>query len=67
MFQNGTAWADGTSGVTQCPISPGNSFEYEFTATDQAGTFWYHSHRCACAIMLFHSVSNFDTISYAVL
>nr|AFV15794.1 laccase [Leucocoprinus sp. Tra.sp1.C\ len=45
MFQNGTAWADGTSGVTQCPISPGNSFLYQFTATDQAGTFWYHSHR----------------------
>ncbi|KAL9713355.1 ferroxidase, multicopper oxidase [Leucoagaricus gongylophorus] len=45
MFQNGTAWADGTSGVTQCPISPGNSFLYQFTATGQAGTFWYHSHR----------------------
>lgn len=30
--------------VTQCPIVGGNSFLYNFTATDQAGTFWYHSH-----------------------
>ncbi len=34
---------DGTVGVTQCPIAPGNSFEYTFSA-DRAGTFWYHSH-----------------------
>jgi len=57
MFQNGTAWADGTSGVTQCPISPENSFLYQFTATDQAGTFWYHSHRCAYAMMVTLSLS----------
>ncbi|KAJ3500534.1 hypothetical protein NLJ89_g9750 [Agrocybe chaxingu] len=38
------AWADGPVGVTQCPISPGNSFLYEFSSGDQAGTFWYHSH-----------------------
>ena len=30
--------------VSQCPISAGNSFLYDFTATGQAGTFWYHSH-----------------------
>ena len=44
MFQKGTAWADGPAGVTQCPIAPGNSFLYQFQATDQAGTYWYHSH-----------------------
>lgn len=41
--QYGTSWSDGASGVTQCPISPGNSFLYQFQA-DNAGTFWYHSH-----------------------
>lgn len=30
--------------VNQCPIAANNSFTYNFTATDQAGTFWYHSH-----------------------
>ncbi|KAH6899593.1 laccase 2 precursor [Coprinopsis sp. MPI-PUGE-AT-0042] len=44
MFQKGSAWADGPAGVTQCPIAPGNSFLYQFQATGQAGTFWYHSH-----------------------
>ncbi|KAJ3509349.1 hypothetical protein NLJ89_g5269 [Agrocybe chaxingu] len=44
FFQSGSSWADGPAGVTQCPISPGNSFLYEFSAADQAGTFWYHSH-----------------------
>ncbi|TEB36895.1 laccase 2 precursor [Coprinellus micaceus] len=44
FFQSGSAWADGPTGVTQCPIVPGNSFLYEFSAAEQAGTFWYHSH-----------------------
>ncbi|EIM88745.1 laccase protein [Stereum hirsutum FP-91666 SS1] len=35
---------DGVAFVTQCPIVPGNSFLYNFTVGDQAGTFWYHSH-----------------------
>ncbi|KAH8423781.1 uncharacterized protein LDX57_001540 [Aspergillus melleus] len=34
---------DGVPGVTQCPIPPGDSFTYNFTAT-QYGTTWYHSH-----------------------
>ncbi|EAU89560.1 laccase 3 [Coprinopsis cinerea okayama7 len=44
FFMNGTAWADGPAGVTQCPIAPGHSFRYKFQAKNQAGTFWYHSH-----------------------
>nr|BAU94252.1 laccase [Pholiota microspora] len=44
LFQGGSAWADGPVGVTQCPIVPGNSFQYQFTAVNQAGTYWYHSH-----------------------
>ena len=30
--------------MNQCPIATGNSFLYDFTVPDQAGTFWYHSH-----------------------
>jgi FtsP/CotA-like multicopper oxidase with cupredoxin domain/uncharacterized membrane protein len=34
---------DGPAEITQAPIPPGASFTYEFT-TQQAGTFFYHSH-----------------------
>ncbi|OCH84564.1 laccase 2 [Obba rivulosa] len=44
LFQKGTAWADGPAFVSQCPIATGNSFLYDFSVPDQAGTFWYHSH-----------------------
>ncbi|CAK5272431.1 unnamed protein product [Mycena citricolor] len=43
LFQNGTNYMDGPAFINQCPISPGNSFTYDFTS-QQAGTFWYHSH-----------------------
>ncbi|KAJ8663340.1 hypothetical protein O0I10_000579 [Lichtheimia ornata] len=43
MFQNGTAYMDGPTMVTQCPIPPGYDFTYEFNIT-QYGTFWIHSH-----------------------
>lgn len=43
MYQNGTSYMDGPSLVTQCPIPPGASFTYNFTA-DQNGTYWYHAH-----------------------
>ncbi|KAG1888736.1 laccase [Suillus subluteus] len=44
ISQNGTNYADGTSFVTQCPITPNHSFLHSFSAQNQAGTFWYHSH-----------------------
>ena len=44
IYQEGTNWEDGAAFVNQCPIATGNSFLYEFTCLDQAGTFWYHSH-----------------------
>ncbi|KAF5340497.1 hypothetical protein D9758_014548 [Tetrapyrgos nigripes] len=45
LLQNdGTNWSDGGAFINQCPVAPGNSFLYDFTATNQAGTFWYHSH-----------------------
>ncbi|TIL97409.1 MAG: multicopper oxidase family protein, partial [Mesorhizobium sp.] len=34
---------DGVPHLTQAPISPGETFAYEFDAVD-AGTFWYHPH-----------------------
>ncbi|KAI7854773.1 multicopper oxidase-domain-containing protein [Circinella umbellata] len=43
MFQNGTAWMDGPSMVTQCPIPPGHDFTYEFNIT-QHGSYWIHAH-----------------------
>ncbi|KAK0470307.1 laccase lcc5 [Desarmillaria tabescens] len=44
LLQKGTNWADGPAFVNQCPIAKGDSFLYTFDSTDQAGTFWYHSH-----------------------
>lgn len=34
---------DGVSGLTQEPVPPGGTFEYDFSAPD-AGTYWYHAH-----------------------
>ncbi|KIK39571.1 multicopper oxidase [Suillus luteus UH-Slu-Lm8-n1] len=44
IFQNGTNYADGVSFVTQCPIAQNHSFLHSFSAPNQAGTYWYHSH-----------------------
>ncbi|XP_057969900.1 L-ascorbate oxidase [Malania oleifera] len=41
--QIGTPWFDGTEGVTQCPILPGDTFEYRFVV-DRPGTYLYHAH-----------------------
>lgn len=43
MYQAGTPQSDGPVGLTQCPIQPGSSYTYTFTASP-AGTHWYHSH-----------------------
>ena len=34
---------DGVAGLTQPPVEPGGSFDYDFVVPD-AGTFWYHAH-----------------------
>jgi FtsP/CotA-like multicopper oxidase with cupredoxin domain len=34
---------DGAPGLTQDPVPPGGTFEYDFVFED-AGTFWYHPH-----------------------
>ncbi|XP_031395381.1 L-ascorbate oxidase [Punica granatum] len=41
--QIGTPWSDGTEGVTQCPILPGDTFSYRFVV-DRPGTYMYHAH-----------------------
>ncbi|KAL8475062.1 hypothetical protein ACS0TY_031471 [Phlomoides rotata] len=41
--QIGTPWMDGTEGVTQCPILPGDTFVYKFVV-DRPGTYLYHAH-----------------------
>lgn len=43
ISQEGTPWADGAGFVTNCPITYGSSFLYNFTVTE-SGTFWYHAH-----------------------
>ncbi|PLW16166.1 hypothetical protein PCANC_19095 [Puccinia coronata f. sp. avenae] len=45
LYQNGSNWEDGVTGVTQCPIPPnGGTYTYKFDLNGQFGTFWYHSH-----------------------
>ncbi|CAK7221782.1 hypothetical protein SBRCBS47491_004645 [Sporothrix bragantina] len=39
----GTNWSDGVPGLTQRQILPGNSFLYQWKAT-QYGSYWYHAH-----------------------
>ena len=34
---------DGAVGLTQDPVKPGGTFDYDFVAPDP-GTYWYHSH-----------------------
>ncbi|KAE9019235.1 hypothetical protein PR003_g12899 [Phytophthora rubi] len=43
LNQPGTQEMDGTSGVTQCHISPNGTAVYRYTP-EKAGTFWWHSH-----------------------
>ncbi|TVY84216.1 Oxidoreductase ptaE [Lachnellula suecica] len=36
---------DGAVGCTQCPITSGKTFKYEFDVDEnQSGTFWWHAH-----------------------
>ena len=44
IHQRGTPWMDGPTGITQCPIPPGETMVYDFNVTAQSGDFWYHSH-----------------------
>lgn len=43
ILQTGSTMMDGPAYASQCPITPGSSFTYEFNV-DKAGTYWYHAH-----------------------
>ena len=43
LDQHNTPFMDGVPFVTQCPIAPGQSFNYTFQPR-YGGTYWYHSH-----------------------
>ncbi|WWD18251.1 hypothetical protein CI109_102701 [Kwoniella shandongensis] len=44
MFFNGSNWADGATGVTQCPIPNGHTLSYKIDTSRQTGTYWIHGH-----------------------
>nr|POE96375.1 l-ascorbate oxidase [Quercus suber] len=41
--QYGTPWHDGTDGIIQCAIMPGETLDYKFVV-ERAGTYLYHAH-----------------------
>ncbi|KAL8283459.1 hypothetical protein RQP46_005869 [Phenoliferia psychrophenolica] len=41
--QRGSPWSDGVAGVTQYAIKSGDTFTYQWKAT-QSGFYWYHAH-----------------------
>ncbi|KAH6624308.1 Cupredoxin [Chaetomium sp. MPI-SDFR-AT-0129] len=41
--QVGTPWMDGVPSASQCPLAPGESFQYRFRADEFGSSFW-HSH-----------------------
>ncbi|KAL5338446.1 Cupredoxin [Aspergillus crustosus] len=43
IAQLGTPWSDGTPGLSQAPIEPGDQFVYRWTAVDY-GSYVYHAH-----------------------
>ncbi|KAJ3066779.1 ferroxidase fet3 [Podochytrium sp. JEL0797] len=44
MLQRGSGFSDGPSGVTQCPVAPGQTYVYNFTTDGLVGTYWWHAH-----------------------
>ncbi|KAI9439400.1 multicopper oxidase 2A [Lactarius psammicola] len=60
LFQNGTNWYDGTSGITECGIPPGQSLTYNFTFGEFSGTTWWQCVR-------FHSTQYTDGITGALI
>ncbi|KAI0338648.1 multicopper oxidase 2A [Trametopsis cervina] len=44
LFQNQTNFYDGTAGITECGIPPGQFLIYNFTMGEFSGTTWWHAH-----------------------
>jgi FtsP/CotA-like multicopper oxidase with cupredoxin domain len=47
---------DGVVGITQCPISPGESFTYEWEVKETPGTYWYHTHSGELGIDAYNAI-----------
>lgn len=47
---------DGVVGITQCPISPGGTFAYNFTVNETPGTYWYHTHSGELGVDAYNSI-----------
>lgn len=43
IFHPKSPFYDGTSGVSECGIAPGSSYNYTYDA-NQSGTYWFHGH-----------------------
>ncbi|KAI3496834.1 hypothetical protein L1887_39212 [Cichorium endivia] len=37
-------WSDGPEYITQCPIQPGDTFNYKIVFSEEIGTIWWHAH-----------------------
>lgn len=63
VHQRGTQISDGVPFVTQCPISEGNTFRYQWVAGN-AGTHFWHAHSgwfYVCFIYIINSIfKNYD-------
>ncbi|KAL6309474.1 multicopper oxidase [Sparassis latifolia] len=44
LYQRGTPYYDGTIGITQCGIPPGQSMVYNYTVANWTGSTWWHAH-----------------------
>jgi FtsP/CotA-like multicopper oxidase with cupredoxin domain len=55
LWQRGTQYYDGVAMLTQCPISEGQTFRYQFNA-DNPGTHFYHAHTGKHASTCYHLV-----------
>ncbi|GJE98919.1 cupredoxin domain-containing protein [Phanerochaete sordida] len=61
-FQNQTIFYDGTAGITECGIPPGQSLVYNFTLGEFSGTTWWHAHStqytdCITGALVVHPAS----------
>ncbi|KAI9343557.1 Cupredoxin [Obelidium mucronatum] len=57
MVQRGSAFSDGPSAVTQCPIAPGATYVYNFTTEEVSGAFFFFL--LFCSLLFFCSMPFF--------
>ena len=47
---------DGVVGITQCAVSPNESFLYNFTVDEVPGTYWYHTHSGSLGVDSYNAI-----------